>query len=158
MPACEHIYIKWSCIIVFLWSTKCYIYDYSIVISQKMIMIWFLNRTKWIMHVPSYTIITHRIHVWNIYLHENQKNHSWIAKYTYNRPMNGFPSNAWGWYPFIPLFTRFQKHPNGGDQRISDTINSIITPPKTNMDAKNDGLEKVVPFKYGHFLVSMNLC
>ena len=26
-----------------------------------------------------------------------------------------------------------------------------LTPPKTNVDTQNDGLEKVVPFKYGHF-------
>ena len=25
------------------------------------------------------------------------------------------------------------------------------TPPKTNMDTQKDGLEKVVPLKYGHF-------
>ena len=25
-----------------------------------------------------------------------------------------------------------------------------VTPPKTDMDSQNDGLEKVVPFKYGH--------
>ncbi len=25
------------------------------------------------------------------------------------------------------------------------------TPPKTNMDTQNDGLEKVTPFEYGHF-------
>ena len=25
------------------------------------------------------------------------------------------------------------------------------TPPKTNMDTQNDGLEKVTPFRYGHF-------
>ena len=25
-----------------------------------------------------------------------------------------------------------------------------FTPPKTSMDTQNDGLEKVVPFKYGH--------
>ena len=25
------------------------------------------------------------------------------------------------------------------------------TPPKTNMDTPHDGLEKVVPFKYGHY-------
>ena len=24
--------------------------------------------------------------------------------------------------------------------------------PKTNMDTQNDGLEKVAPFRYGHFL------
>ena len=24
-------------------------------------------------------------------------------------------------------------------------------PPKTNMDTQNNGLEKVIPFKYGHF-------
>ena len=29
------------------------------------------------------------------------------------------------------------------------------TPPETNMDTQNDGLEKVAPFKSGHFLVSM---
>ena len=30
---------------------------------------------------------------------------------------------------------------------------SEITPPKTNMDTdtQNDGLEKVTPFKHGHF-------
>ena len=27
----------------------------------------------------------------------------------------------------------------------------MITLPKTNMDTQNDGLEKVTPFKYGHF-------
>ena len=26
-----------------------------------------------------------------------------------------------------------------------------LTPPKADMDTQNDGLEKVVPFKYGHF-------
>ena len=26
-----------------------------------------------------------------------------------------------------------------------------ITPPKNNMDTQNDDLEKVTPFKYGHF-------
>ena len=29
------------------------------------------------------------------------------------------------------------------------------TPPKTNMDTQNDGLEKATPFKHGNFLVSM---
>ena len=28
---------------------------------------------------------------------------------------------------------------------------SVYTPPKTNMDTQNDGLENVSPFKYGHF-------
>ena len=28
---------------------------------------------------------------------------------------------------------------------------NILVPRKTNMDTQNDGLEKVVPFKYGHF-------
>ena len=27
----------------------------------------------------------------------------------------------------------------------------ILTPPKTNMDTQNDGLEKVTPFKHGNF-------
>ena len=26
-----------------------------------------------------------------------------------------------------------------------------LTPPETKMDTQNDGLEKVAPFKYGHF-------
>ena len=31
----------------------------------------------------------------------------------------------------------------------------ISTSPKSNIDTQNDGLEKVTPFKYGYFLVSM---
>ena len=27
----------------------------------------------------------------------------------------------------------------------------ICTPPKTNIDTQNDGLEKVIPFKHGYF-------
>ena len=105
MDACLWAYlyslIMHSC---FLWSTKCYIYDYSIVIFQKMIMIWFLNITKWIVHVPFYTIITHRIHIWNIYLHESQKNHSWIAKYTYNRPMNQILWASIKWLRLVSVY------------------------------------------------------
>ena len=39
----------------------------------------------------------------------------------------------------------------GGDFDPYTCICSNHTPPKTNMDTQNDGLEKVVPFKYGHF-------
>lgn len=27
----------------------------------------------------------------------------------------------------------------------------VVTPPKTNMDTSNGGVEKVLPYKYGHF-------
>ena len=30
-------------------------------------------------------------------------------------------------------------------------LKHVFTPPKTNMDTQNDGLEKVTPFEYGHF-------
>ena len=31
------------------------------------------------------------------------------------------------------------------------SIEQTITPPKTNMDTQNDGLEKVTPFKQGNW-------
>ena len=36
---------------------------------------------------------------------------------------------------------------NTSNQNCSDAFAT----PKTNMDTQNDGLEKVIPFKYGHF-------
>ena len=43
-------------------------------------------------------------------------------------------------------------HPRKTNTHLKQTP---VTPPKTNMDTQNDGLEKVVPFNFGHFLVSM---
>ena len=41
----------------------------------------------------------------------------------------------------------------GGLSKVEDPESSFFqfTPPKTNMDTQNDGLEKVTPFKYSHF-------
>ena len=42
----------------------------------------------------------------------------------------------------------------GSDRKYLDDVSAIsnlFTPLKTNMDTPHDGLEKVVPFKYGHY-------
>ena len=44
---------------------------------------------------------------------------------------------------------RVPKHGESDEKAAWDHISS--TSPKTNMDAKKDGLEKVTPLKYGHF-------
>ena len=44
---------------------------------------------------------------------------------------------------------RVPKHGGSDEKAAWDHISS--TSPKTNMDAKKDGLEKVTPLKYGHF-------
>ena len=48
-----------------------------------------------------------------------------------------------GWFNHQLVFF---KHPNWLKMSFS-----IDTPPKTNLDIQNDGLEKVTPFKNGNF-------
>ena len=39
---------------------------------------------------------------------------------------------------------------------VTRVISSLYTPPKSNIDIQNDGLENVSPFKHGYFWVSMS--
>ena len=55
-----------------------------------------------------------------------------------------------------PIYTTKQytcifhhKHPSHDYIYIYRNIFIVITPPKTNIDTQNDGLEKMNPFKYG---------
>ena len=47
------------------------------------------------------------------------------------------------------MFQRFGGLRDFYHQTIAEAY--LVTPPKTNMDTLNYGLEKVTPFKYGHF-------
>ena len=60
--------------------------------------------------------------------------------------------NCLGWTP--------KKHKKGDAMRFSESVllglfifelNQTVTPMKINMDAQNDGLGNVSPFKYNHF-------